>query len=188
MSYITILSLFIFAFLIKNTECNTEKTTEIECNTHKIITEVAEQFKKTVTKPIISDANMYALCDRILTPQEFGGFGCTSEHDPRGHYVDLIDCFDHFTSIYTINDDMVSNGNTSTCRIFYTAVVNLVTLKLKDFSYDVLKNMSGLTIKDIDPSVYCPYIGKTGGDKCIDAKKTANVNVDVFFDKYRRKN
>lgn len=179
MSYITvILSLFIFVLLFKNIKCNTEKTTEVECNTTKIIIEVGMQFEIFIIEPfVLGDANMNTLCDHILTPCEVGDFGRTS------NYSDINDCFDHFTGTYTINNDMVSNSNSSTCRVFYAMIVNLVIRKMRGFSLDVLKDMSKLTIKNIDPSIYCPHIGETGGNKCVDTKKS--INVDLHFVKYK---
>ena len=181
MSYITILSLFIFALLVKNIECNTEKLLTVGAENFEqyivykapnkplsvqllmvygLIMQIgdklstdAEQLLLEYNSSTFVENMIHNMCNSILKSHKFiGGFGCTSENDPNGYYNDNNDCVDH----------LMNKGNTSICRVFYANVVDMVMFKTT-----MVVGQMNMPSKNIDPSVYCPYIGKTGGNKCI---------------------
>lgn len=163
MSYIaTILSLFVIACLIQDTKCHIKKPVKQVKQVKQVsqmttLSTQIEKFIRTKGRDLTPTSleGFYDICHIILTPREFGGLGCTSEHDLNGYYTDEDDCYKHFVNVFPSSDinEPISIGNTSICRIFYTAVADYA-----------MKNK----INNIDHTRYCVYIGKTGGNKCTD--------------------
>lgn len=191
MGYTTILSLFIISLLINDIACGGVKNKPKRplpnqqkqgLNLQQLTLKVESIMSNDMSIRHVTRDSAKETCRTILSKTKMIGMGCTSKIDPNGHYNDENDCVNHFMNVYptTPMGDIVSNGNTSTCRIFHTVVAMIAVKEIKNF----------------DPATYCGFVGKTGGDKCVDddeifhghvltkSKKT----VDSHLDKLQKEN